>query len=520
MSNPDFEPPSNGDLLHLPRKPWRGLELSLQIEGLTAKGQGMVLLEVAIGPQKVLRRYRVEVRGTLPGERVRVWVEGLRRGVISARVVEVETPSPLRQKPRCKHFGSPSADGHPRGCGGCTLQSLPYARQLDLKRDHVRQFFTAARLDGELVREVRGMETPWYYRNKMEYSFAKTRERPFALGLHPPGYHREVIALEECFLLSPFAAAFLPRAAAFFAERHLPPYEHRDDKGFLRTLTLREGKRTGERMVVLTTAEGAEVIARGESVDAHGMARDFAATAREIASELGEQLSSIIWTQQRTRRGEPTRFIETQLYGKDVLHEELQIAAGPSVAAQTLRFEIHPRAFFQPNSSQAEVLYGEVLRAAGVSEAAPRSLRALDLYCGTGTIALCLAPYCQQVLGVELSAEAVDNAGRNALFNNIDNARFFAGDAGQLLEGELAAERGKVDVVVVDPPRSGLAPAALTHLSRVGAKRLVYVSCNPEALARDLLALRRKGYEARSVQPVDMFPHTAHIENVALLERG
>ncbi len=506
--------------LELPRKPWVGLELTVEPSSLSPQGLGRAELEALVGPQRVSRRYRVDVRGALPGERARVCVVGIKRRQLSARLLGLERVDPRRRPARCRHFGSVDEPG--RGCGGCALQHLDHQAQLELKLEQLRRLFDAQGLDRSLLREPLAPREPWFYRNKMEFSFAVGRQGELCLGLHPPGYRHEVLPLEECHLLSALASALLPRLGAWCREQGLRPLEHAAHRGWLRTLTLREGKRSGERMLELCTTDDAEAqTARGPR-PAEELARAFAKAALEAARELGGELHSIYWTQQRTRRGEPTRLFEHQVEGAPTLTEELHLPAVGALPATQLRFEIHPRAFFQPNTLQAEVLYGEVLRAAFAETAGATvgGLRALDLYCGTGTIALCLAPGCEQVIGVELSREAVDNARKNALHNAIDNVVFHAGDAGKLLDRELAAERGRVDLAVVDPPRSGLAPAALAHLGAIGAPRLVYVSCNPESLARDLLMLRRRGLEARYVQPVDMFPHTGHIENVALLDRG
>jgi 23S rRNA (uracil1939-C5)-methyltransferase len=206
-----------------------------------------------------------------------------------------------------------------------------------------------------------------------------------------------------------------------------------------------------------------------------------------------------------------TRFETVHLGGKTALHEELHIAG-----RSPLRFEVHPRAFFQPNTLQAEVLYGEVHRAA---QAKKTLGRALDLYCGTGTIGLSLTHVANQVLGIELNADAVENARKNAVDNQIENTTFYAGDAAVVLAELGLGKAETVDLVVVDPPRNGLSEAAVNQVVSVGSPAIVYVSCNPKSLARDLVLFHAQGYRAESVQPVDMFPHTFHIENVVRLQR-
>ncbi len=519
MSETPILATSETPILALARKPQVGLELTVEPTALTTQGLGRAELHVEIGPQKTPQRYAIEVRGALPGERVRARVVRIKRRTLRAKAIELLSSDPRRETPRCRHAGPIEEPG--RGCGGCALQHVDHRTQLEFKILEVRRIFAAQGLDDELLREPLAPRDPWYYRNKMEYSFARGADDSLCLGLHPPGYHHEVLPLTECYLLSPLTSKLLPALGRWANEAGLRAFEFARGRGWLRTLTFREGKHTGERMLELCTTDAQEVMTAQGMRPAEEVARRFIQEAQEITQKLGGELTSIYWTEQHTRRGEPTRLIEHLIAGAPTLAEELHLPSIASVsAARTLRFEIHPRAFFQPNTFQAEVLYGEVLRAALVAGDPPLRPRALDLYCGTGTIGLCLAPACDAVVGVELSAEAVDNARRNALQNQIDNATFYAGDAGKILENELIGERGRFDLVVVDPPRAGLSPQALQHIGHIDMARLVYVSCNPESLARDLLALRRRGLEARYVQPVDMFPHTGHIENVVLLERA
>ena len=497
--------------LQLPHRPRRGDTLETTIVGLNAEGFGQALVTAEIGPDRVPRSYELCVRRALPGERVRVRIEGQRRAGLVADVIALLEPAPQRIAPRCPHFGAPGDPGLP--CGGCSLQSWPYAEQLAFKRSRVQELLAPAGVGAAQVAPVRGQPEPWYYRNKMEYSFRRDSAGTLALGLHPPGHAGVVLPLTRCELLSPCASALLPRLTAWAEEQALPAYEPQRDLGFLRALTLREGKHSGERMVVLLTSDDPEVRTAAGVQPAAALAADFARYLRRAADELGGALTSVYWTQQVAISGQPTRFVDQLLYGDPVLHEELRLPGGAP-----LRFEIHPRAFFQPNTLQAEVLYAEVLRSA-LAQRDEHVTRAVDLYCGTGTIALCLARHCQQVVGIELVPEAVANARRNALFNGLDNVRFHAGDALQVAARELA-HGPPPELVVVDPPRSGLGPVAAEAVHRLGAQRVVYVSCSPEALARDLRALAYYGFRVEQVQPVDLFPQTAHVECVATLVRS
>lgn len=489
---------------HLPRKPRRGETLDVTPTTISRRGHGLAFYDVLIGPQAAPRTFRVEVRSALPGEHVRMRIERLRKNDIQGGVVEYLQPRSDRTEPRCSHFGRREEPN--KGCGGCVFQSLPYPRQLELKRDHIARCLNDTGIDTSLLGEPIGQDPPWYYRNKMEFSFGPTSEDLLGCGLHPSGYHREVIALEHCYLLSPEGSAIAVAAQEHARAQGLETYHHKRNTGWLRTLMIREGKRTGERMIEVTTSEHDPVVT-GEGEQA---AEDVARALIEVLLDVeGAPVTSAWWTQMKVKKGERTTLTEHLIHGGAALHEELELPGG-----HRLRFAIHPRAFFQPNTLQAERLYAEALRATGLLDAAGGTV--FDLYCGTGTIALCMAPYTERVIGVELVEDAVLNARANATHNALNNVEFHAGDVGEVLAGALKDVRP--ELVVVDPPRSGLMPAARAHLIALAPARLVYVSCNPEALARDLAELHAAGFVTRSITPVDMFPHTAHVENVAVID--
>ncbi|MCB9730009.1 MAG: class I SAM-dependent RNA methyltransferase [Deltaproteobacteria bacterium] len=448
----------------------------------------------------------------VPGDEVEAVVGEVRRGRIGTRLERVLRASPHRVEAPCPHFGR-AGDLSP-GCGGCSLQALEYSQQLEAKRAWVRRLLVAHGVDGELVLPPLGMARPLHYRNKMEFSFGRDAGGALSLGLHPGGYRHEVLLLERCLLMSEPGFALVRAVHRFADERGLEPLSSRTGEGFLRGLLVREGLRTGERMLDLVTTGLESTTMDGRVVAAAEVARAFRDAVLDAAQRLGAPVSSLYWTRHIAQRGSPTRMEAHHLDGQPVLHEKLHIAGLPP-----LRFAIHPRAFFQPNTSQAELLYGVVARAAGLDASAPARARLLDLYAGTGTIGLALAPLCREVIGIELVADAVENARANARANGITNARFVCGDVSEALGAEGLDQPGAADLVVVDPPRAGLMGGAVEALTRIAAPRLVYVSCNPASLARDLGPLRAAGFRLRSVQPVDMFPQTAHVENVALLER-
>lgn len=494
-------------VLDLPHGPRRGDTFEVTIEEVDLKGLGVGRIHALVGPQNDERVYEFKVRKALPGDRIVAEVEKYRKNRVDARIAEFLERSKMRIEPRCRHFGQRGeAD---QGCGGCTLQSLDQRHQLAIKERIVKRLFAANGLDPGMVEPVRGMDDPWFYRNKMEFSFGTNADDVFGLGMHPSGYRYDVIRQEECFLMSQFVADFVVLIRNWAEEFGVPPEDR--DGGWLQTLTVREGKRTGERMVELTTNHAETVLIGGEGGEerpAREIAEVFAEAAAAAANELGTPLTSIYWTQHRAVRGEPTRLIEHHLAGETVLHEELELPGG-----HRLRFEIHPRAFFQPNTRGAEIIYSEVVEQAGLREGEPK--RVLDLYCGTGTIAMSLSPWASEVVGVELQPDAVENARKNAADNGITNVEFICGDVGEILE-----EQGlQADVVIVDPPRSGLLPFAHEQLEKVDANRMVYVSCNPKALARDLAKLMEKGWSVERVQPIDQFPQTYHLETIVTLTK-
>ncbi len=497
---------------HLPHSPRSNETFEIEVSGLSLEGEGTASFPARVGPQKEPKDFVFYVRKAIPGDKVRVLVETRRKRRIICRIDEILEPSGMRTEPRCKHFGRRELPGE--GCGGCTLQNLSYRHQLASKESTVKRLIKQAGLDPGWVRPVIGQDDPWYYRNKMEFSFGDTVNREFALGFYPKGYRYEVLNLDECYLESEFAAVLLGDIRAWAVQNGLAPYINKNNDGFLRTLTIREGKRTGERMVELMTTHAEEAFFDGEFVAAEAVAKSFLEAVRESADTHGEEVTSVYWTQKRAIKGEPTRFIEYHLDGATLLREQMHLPGD-----MVLDFDIHPRAFFQPNTLQAEVLYGQVLEKTGLlDQAADHTV--LDLYCGTGTIGISMAPYADKVVGIEMQPDAVENARENARTNGIENIEFFVGDVGEVLETDAFAEAANaVDLVVVDPPRAGLLPDARAHLAAIDAPRLVYVSCNPTALARDLRDLREAGWTVDSIQPVDMFPHTYHIENVALLQK-
>lgn len=433
----------------------------------------------------------VFVEGAMPGDKVRGSFSRIKPKFAEVKLVEIVKPSSDRIEPRCKYAGT---------CGGCQLQHMPYEQQLAFKRQHVIDAFERiGKIYSPPVEEIIGCEEQFFYRNKMEFSFGYDAEMNFTLGLHLPGRRYDILDVDVCYLQSEFSVKIVNATRDFMAARGWAPFKYSNGDGFLRSLYIRDGKRTGEVMINITTSEDVP-----EDVEA-GMA-EFVKMLLGIEGGADEKIVSVYWSMIVSRRGMQKKIKEKLLYGKASYREKMILRNGDE-----LSFDILPQAFFQVNTRQAEILYSQVL-----DFAMERGHEIIfDLFCGTGTIGLFLAKHAQQVLGVELNEDAVKIARENAQKNGIFNIDFFVGDVAKVL-GKV---RERPSLIVVDPPRAGLTEKMISQMNEFGAGQIIYVSCNPSTLARDCAWLGAYGYKVRAVKPVDMFPHTFHIENVCFLER-
>ena len=485
----------------------KGDEIELTIESLAfgAEGVGHYRPLMFAEPQRS-GALAVFVEDTVPGDIVTVRIGTKKRNFARGYIVGFVKKAPNRIAPLCKHFGK---------CGGCVLQYLNYHDQLGIKEQQVRDAIKRiGGFDESLVLPIIGCGEPWYYRNKMEFSFSYAErssalinkkvfsesdleeEKPaskgqLSLGLHVRRRHHDLVELKECFLMNEYTGPLVARLREFFREMDLRgriPEEMR-----LLSVVFREGKNSGEIMVNL-------LVENGEP--------DFLDEYLELLQEelKGKNLASVYFTQIVNFKGRPKKTHEQLLRGEPVIREELNLENGKS-----LKFELSPQAFFQPNTRQAEVLYGVALKAAGLTG----DEIVYDLFCGAGTIGIFCAHAAKKVYGIEINESAVDNARRNAELNSIKNIEFLAGDVAKV----LPAIREKPDVVIIDPPRDGMHGRTVELTAGLDAKRLVYVSCNPATLARDLQLFTKTGRRLESVQPVDMFPQTSHIECVAVLRK-
>jgi 23S rRNA (uracil1939-C5)-methyltransferase len=467
----------------------KGNEIELVVENLAFGGKGLARVNGFV----------VFIDRTIPGQRVLVRITRKKPAYAEARVLEVLEDSPLAITPRCSHFGT---------CGGCLWQNLPYEEQLKVKRNLVWECLVhIGGLSHDLVLPTLPSPRAYYYRNKMEFSFAPRRwllpeeihrhqlEKPrnFALGLHVKGFYNRVLDIEECHLQSPLSVAILKRVRQFAMASGLPPYNTNDHTGFWRFLVVRDSKHSGQILVELITAPD-----RSGSTEVEQLSSELRAEIPEITT-LVHGISS-------KKAQIATADTRKVIIGPGYIEERLG----------ALQFRISSGAFFQTNSQASKILLDQVLAGCALTG----SEVVWDLYCGTGTMAIGVAKAAHKVIGFELIEEALADARTNARLNGADNCGFVLGDLKSLLvdPSSLIDRYGSPEVVVTDPPRAGMQPFVVKQLAALAPSKIVYVSCNPATLARDVKMLMEK-YRLLRVQPVDMFPQTPHIEVVAVLGR-
>ena len=447
----------------------KGDELELHVDSLAYGGNGVARLNGFV----------VFVRRGLPGDTVRATVTKVKRGFAEATATEVVTPGAPRVDAPCAHFPA---------CGGCRFQDLDYEAQAAAKQDQVRDALVRlGRVADPPLEDILPAESQFHYRNKLEYSFTDT-PRGAGLGFHRAGRWDEVLEIERCWLTTELGNAIRETVREWAQEEGLPAFDQANHTGYLRHLVVREGRNTGQALVQLVTApgdlQGADHLV--EALRTHPQVRSIHWAVNDSPAEVTNLPTNLLWGDEG---------IEETLLG--------------------LRYRVRPNAFLQTNTAMAERLYELAIDYAGLTG----EETVYDLYCGIGAIGLSMASRALTVWGVEVAEESVACGIENARLNAISNAAFFAGEVGRSLE-ELAERAGPADVTVVDPPRAGLSGKALRALARLEAPTIVYVSCNPTTLAgnvKDLVA--DWGYRLVRVRPVDMFPHTPHVESVALLHK-
>lgn len=427
----------------------------------------------------------VTVKNGIPGQKVRFQINKKRKGKMEGRLLEVIDKSHLEKRnPVCKSFPD---------CGGCMYQTMDYSDQLSMKASQVKALLdTALRNAGQPEYEFEGIlgsPQQWAYRNKMEFSFGdEYKDGPLSLGLHKKGSTYDILTTDDCKIVHPDFGIILSCVLKYFQENPAPFYKKIQHTGYLRHLLIRRAQTTGEILVNLVTTSQ-------EVHDLNTLKENILQLPLEgkvvgILHIINDSLADVV-------QNDETRI----LYGQDYFYESIL----------GLKFKISPFSFFQTNSLGAEVLYTAARNYIGDT----KDMTVFDLYSGTGTIAQILAGVAKKVIGVEIVEEAVEAAKENAKLNQLENCQFIAGDVLKVL-GHI---KEKPDFIVLDPPRDGIHPKALEQIIDYGVQRMVYISCKPTSLARDLEVLVKRGYRVEKVKCVDMFPNTIHVETVVLLSR-
>ena len=435
---------------------------------------------------------RVIVKNTIPGQKVSFAVNKVRKGKAEGRLLQVVEPSALEVDSACPHFGA---------CGGCIYQTLPYEEQLKLKSGQVKKLMDDA-IDGACEYEFLGIKPSpkqYEYRNKMEFSFGdEYKDGPLALGMHKRGSFYDIVTVTDCQIVDADFRAVLKATLKFFQEHGQTFYHRLSHEGYLRHLLVRKAAKTGEILIdlITTTQDTGSSVTEEELLKAWadvlcGLSLD--GTIRGILHTRNDSVADVV-------KNEGTDI----LYGEDFFYEELL----------GLRFKISPFSFFQTNSLGAEVLYSTA-RDFIKEQNSLDGKTVFDLYSGTGTIAQMLASVCKEVVGVEIVEEAVEAAKENAALNGLSNCRFIAGDVLKVLDEVLE----KPDYIVLDPPRDGIHPKAITKIIDYGVENMIYISCKPTSLARDLEIFLAHGYTVGKICCVDMFAATPHAETICTLHK-
>ena len=434
---------------------------------------------------------KVLVKGVVKGQKVKFVLNKKRSGKCEGRVLEVVKQSPLQNRiAPCVHFEQ---------CGGCTYQDIDYDTQLQMKCDMIKNILDGVCNDYE-YEGILGSPIEWAYRNKMEFSFGdEFKDGPLALGMHKKGSFHDIVTIHDCQIVNEDYNSILRVVLNYFKDKEIPFYHKMRHTGYLRHLLIRRGIKTGEIIVDLITSSDWNGCPEAEKKLEEQMLLEL---KNELLSlQLHGEIVGILHTVNDSLSDVVQSDRTDTLFGRDYIVEKIL----------GLSFKISVFSFFQTNSLGAEVLYEKARSYVGET----KDKVVFDLYSGTGTIAQMLAKVTKKVIGVEIIEEAVEAAKINAKLNGLDNCEFIAGDVLKVIDDV----EEKPDIIVLDPPRDGIQPKALEKIIAYGVDRLVYISCKPTSLARDLEVLQEKGYRLVKASAVDMFPQTYHCETVALLSR-
>ncbi|WP_283725881.1 23S rRNA (uracil(1939)-C(5))-methyltransferase RlmD [Clostridium perfringens] len=434
------------------------------------------------GIAKIDNKYPIFIEGALKGEKVKVRIVKVNKNFAYGKLMEVLEASEERVNPPCAIY---------KRCGGCKLQHASYKAQLDFKWDRVKDCVSKiGKLDPSIVKYPLGMENPWRYRNKVQLPIGLINGE-VKIGFFAPRSH-DIIDMESCLIQDEIGDKVVKLTREWIEKFNIRPYNvdgEYDEKGIVRHIMIRRGFTTNEVMVVLVT-NGEKLPHKEEFVDL--MVKNIPGIKSVIQNINLKKTNVILGLESKT------------LWGEDTISDYIG----------DFRFNISPLSFFQVNPTQTEVLYGKALEYANLTG----NEEVFDAYCGTGTITLFLSQKAKKVYGVEIIPQAIDNAWINAKENKVENVEFFVGES-EVVIPDLINKGVKADVVVVDPPRKGCDKKLLDAITNINAKKIVYVSCDPSTLGRDLQVLEENGYKTLEVQPVDMFPNTSHVETVVSLRR-
>jgi 23S rRNA (uracil1939-C5)-methyltransferase len=456
------------------------------IKKLSKKGDGIGFID----------NVKVEIPRAIVGDTVVAELYRKRKGIKRGKLIEVLDPSPDRVEPKCKHASF---------CGGCSLQQMSYAAQLEYKQAFIKNIFLDYADSDSKYKDIAflpilSMKDPWCYRNKMEFTFSENRAKMRYLGLMMGKKSRFVFNLEECFLASSWFSDTVVRVKNWWDKYpDMSAYNPFCNAGLLKNLTLRESFFTKQKMVILTILNGELSLEEQKSFIDTVKSDDVSIYLRHVT----------------TAKKEPTRYEDIHLFGEKNIEEVL------NVNGKKIRFKIGPSSFFQPNTLGAEMVYSAALNMPNAMQelgilqkesAKKRYALICDLYAGAGGLGMLFSSLADKVIGIEENSQAVEDGRVNIALNGIDNVTMYAGDVGKILQSMSI----KPDLVILDPPRMGLNLSAIEEVKKLNAKEIIYISCNPLTQYENIKEL--KGYQLIAMQPIDQFPHTYHVENIVYLK--
>jgi 23S rRNA (uracil1939-C5)-methyltransferase len=471
----------------------RGDILELQIEKYAFEGKGISKVQKDDGENKKTG-FVIFVHGSYPGDKLEARITKTKKSYAEAAVTKIISPSPFRIDAKCRYFGA---------CGGCKQQDLNYSAQIRYKQEQVKEIFEKlGGLKDFETEDIIPSEKIFYYRNKMEFSFSEKRwltkdeivsgeqfDKDFGLGLHVPGVYDKVLDITECFLQSELSNDILNFSRKFFKEKNIPVYSTHTHKGFLRNLVIKQSHKTDDLMVNLVT-----------SPEDDGLMKEYSDQLKKEVPQITTIINNINLKKAAVAIGD----YEKVIYGDGFIYDYI----GKN------KFRISANSFFQTNTLQAENLYDTAVEFADLNG----DEIVYDLYSGAGTISIYLSDKSKKVYAFESVESAVNDAEENAVINNIANVSFITADLYKSFLPLVEEKKlPKPDKIIIDPPRSGMHKNTVDDVIKLNPERIVYVSCNPTTQVRDIKMLIEAGYNLVKIRPVDMFPHTYHIENVALL---